>query len=74
MRANTPFPEGTTSPNANHAAVEDAANAGSECPLTARRRLEDRFRQAFAERAQHDESAKQYENLAPALPADRRSQ
>jgi hypothetical protein len=74
MRANAPAQELTTSPSSNEATIEDAAKIATEFITKARRELEDRFRQAFAERVRHDNGAQQCGGFASAKAADRRKQ
>jgi hypothetical protein len=73
MRANAIAREIQNTPNKSQA-VESLTQVSSDCLLTARLRLEDRFRQEFAERGRCDGRAEQHGGLAPPLPADRRKQ
>jgi hypothetical protein len=63
---------GATNSDATGLAIGDMAPRRNE-PMTARGRLEDRFRQAFAERARQVEKIEQHE-LGPATTADWRKQ
>jgi hypothetical protein len=58
MHANAVFRQPTAGTDSNNAG--DAPKTNAEEMLSARRRLEDRFRQAFAERARQDDEAHQY--------------
>jgi hypothetical protein len=71
MRANASGPECTRNPNSGPE-VGDAEKTVFQSMLTARQRLEDRFRQAFA--GMHDQGAQQCRGLTSATPADWRKQ
>ena len=73
MRANATAPEIKNSPSKSQA-VEGLTQVSSDCLVTARLRLEDRFRQEFAERGRYDGRVEPRGGLASPLPADWRKQ
>jgi hypothetical protein len=74
MQANALFRQFATGTNLNNADAGDAAKTNAEGVQSARRRMEDRFRQDFAERARNDDSAQPYGRHATAVSANWRKQ
>jgi hypothetical protein len=74
MHANAPAAGWTTtSPHSNHSDCGETVKIDGECMLTARKRMEDRFRQAFVE-ARKNEAAEQCGNSVKEPSADWRKQ
>jgi hypothetical protein len=71
MPTNAVFRESTTGPNSHNA---NAAKTNTEEMLSARRRLEDSFRQAFAERARQGHGVQQCGRRVPTMSTKWRKQ
>lgn len=69
MQTNAPWPKYTTKLDSGDAVIGEMAPPQSELIKTARSRVEDRLRRAFAERALQMEKIEQHE-LGPAATAD----
>jgi hypothetical protein len=73
MRADNPMPERAMSAKSDQSDLANTAKVDGECMLTARGRLESRFRNEFAE-ARRSETAQRCGNYVQAPPADWRKQ
>jgi hypothetical protein len=70
MHANASLPKRNRGPKSREIEVEDIPEAGTMCMYTARGRLEDRLRQAFADRVRQSEVLPQSGGLGQATVGD----
>jgi hypothetical protein len=74
MHTSVLFRQPTTGTNSNNVDVGDAAKTNEEEVRSARRRMEDRFRQDFADRARDNNGTRPYVRRATPVSANWRKQ